>query len=430
MDDLRAFLRDAGALVLSPLLVPGVRPLTKAALKGGMAVADVAKEAAESTGKQLREAVTDAREGLKKAPQPVAAEPAQADAPQAADSVAAAAAESGLRPMAAAALKGAQSLVESAASFVSETGKQWSDIIADASAERKGGAAETPQAETPTVQAEATETAAKAPAAAGAAAAAPAAAATEAAQAAASAAGETADSVARGLRPIVKSIMKGGMAFAESASDVASQASKQWSGIFADASAKVKAGQMSDAAEAAQAPVEAPGVAAPVAAAVAAATPEVVTAAAPVAGNEADDLTQVNGIGPKAAALLNEAGITTFAQLAALSTDQLRGILSKGGPRYRIIDPTPWPADARRLMEPVPAASVAIRDDDLVQVNGIGPKVAALLNEAGITTLTQLAATSTDQLRAILAKAGPRYRIVDPTPWPAEARRLLETRNG
>ena len=152
--------------------------------------------------------------------------------------------------------------------------------------------------------------------------------------------------------------------------------------------------------------------------------------AAPGTAHEADDLTQVNGIGPKAAALLNEADITTFAQLAALSTDQLRGILSKGGPRYRIIDPTPWPADARRLMEPVPAASVAIRDDDLVQVNGIGPKVAALLNEAGITTLTQLAAISTDQLRAILTKAGPRYRIVDPTPWPAEARRLLETRNG
>jgi predicted flap endonuclease-1-like 5' DNA nuclease len=421
MDDLRAFLRDAGALVLSPLLVPGVRPLTKAALKGGMAVADVAKEAAESTGKQLREAVTDAREGLKKAPQPVAAEPTQADAPQAADGVAAAAAESGLRPMAAAALKGAQSLLESTASFVSETGKQWSDIIADASAERKGGAAETPQAEAPTTsQAEATEVAAAAPAAA-----APAAAATEAAQAAASAAGETADSVARGLRPIVKSIMKGGMAFAESASDVASQASKQWSGIFADASVKQRAGQMSDAAEAAQAPVEAPVVAAPVAAA----APEVVTAAAPGTAHEADDLTQVNGIGPKAAALLNEAGITTFAQLAALSTDQLRGILSKGGPRYRIIDPTPWPADARRLMESVPAASVVIRDDDLVQVNGIGPKVAALLNEAGITTLTQLAATSTDQLRAILTKAGPRYRIVDPTPWPAEARRLLETPN-
>ena len=55
MADLRAFLRDTGALVLSPLLVPGVRPLTKAALKGGMAVADVAKEAAESASKQLRE---------------------------------------------------------------------------------------------------------------------------------------------------------------------------------------------------------------------------------------------------------------------------------------------------------------------------------------------------------------------------------------
>ena len=131
------------------------------------------------------------------------------------------------------------------------------------------------------------------------------------------------------------------MGFAESASGVASQASKQWSGIFADASARQKASEKSDAAEAAHVPVKAPVVAAPVAAA----TPEVVTAAAPGTAHKADDLTQVNGIGPKAAALLNEAGITTFTQLAALSTDQVRGILSKGGPRYRIIDPTPWPAD-------------------------------------------------------------------------------------
>ena len=399
MADLRVFLRDAGALVLSPLLVPGVRPLTKAALKGGMAVADVAKDAAESTGKQLREVVTEAREGLKKAPQPGAAEPAQADAPKATDGVAAAAAESGLRPMAAAALKGAQSLVESAACFVSETGKQWGDIIADAGAGRKGGAAETPQAEARTTgRAEATEAAAKAPAAA-----APTATATAAAQAAPAGAGETADSVTRGLRPIVKSIMKGGMGFAESASGVASQASKQWSGIFADASARQKASEKSDAAEAAHVPVKAPVVAAPVAAA----TPEVVTAAAPGTAHEADDLTQVNGIGPKAASLLNEAGITTFTQLAALSTDQVRGILSKGGPRYRIIDPTPWPADARRLMEPVPAASVAIRDDDLVQVNGIGPKVAALLNEAGITTLTQLAAIEHRSVACHLDKRRP-----------------------
>ena len=437
MDDLRAFLRDAGALVLSPLLVPGVRPLTKAALKGGMAVADVAKEAAESTGKQLRGVVTEARAGFKKAPEAVAPEPGvpepgaaaapQAEAPQAAEGVgapttgapvtgaSAAEAESGFRPMAAA-LKGGQSLVESAASFVSEAGKQWSEIIADASAKRKGGATETPQAEAPTSQAAPAEDAA-APAAA---------AATETAQAAASAAGETTDSLARGLRPIVKSIMKGGMAFAESASDVASQASKQWSGIFADASAKQKAGETSGTAEAAQAPVETPVVAPPVAAA----APEVVTVAAPGTAQGADDLTQVNGIGPKAAALLNEAGVTTFAQLAAMSTDQLRGVLSKAGPRYRIIDPTPWPTEARRLMEPVPAAGVAIRDDDLVQINGIGPKVAALLNEAGITTLTQLAATSTDQLTAILTNAGPRYRIIDPAPWPADARRLLETRNG
>jgi predicted flap endonuclease-1-like 5' DNA nuclease len=40
----------------------------------------------------------------------------------------------------------------------------------------------------------------------------------------------------------------------------------------------------------------------------------------------ADDLTLINGIGPAYALRLKEAGITTFAQLAALTPDQLRQI--------------------------------------------------------------------------------------------------------
>ncbi|MDU8913138.1 50S ribosomal protein L21 [Aestuariicoccus sp. MJ-SS9] len=50
-------------------------------------------------------------------------------------------------------------------------------------------------------------------------------------------------------------------------------------------------------------------------------------AAAPAAATaaEGDDLTQITGVGPAAAKKLNEAGITTFAQLAAIDADTFEG---------------------------------------------------------------------------------------------------------
>ena len=46
-------------------------------------------------------------------------------------------------------------------------------------------------------------------------------------------------------------------------------------------------------------------------------------AAAPAA---ADDLTQLTGVGPAAAKKLNEAGLTSFAQVATLSADDIAAI--------------------------------------------------------------------------------------------------------
>ncbi len=44
----------------------------------------------------------------------------------------------------------------------------------------------------------------------------------------------------------------------------------------------------------------------------------------------ADDLTQINGIGPAYARRLNEAGITTYSQLSALSPEQVREMAQLG----------------------------------------------------------------------------------------------------
>lgn len=72
-------------------------------------------------------------------------------------------------------------------------------------------------------------------------------------------------------------------------------------------------------------------------------------AAAKAAGftiKNANDLTIVEGIGPKINELFHNAGIKTFAQLATASVPQMRKILDDGGSRFRIANPSSWAQQA------------------------------------------------------------------------------------
>ncbi len=61
------------------------------------------------------------------------------------------------------------------------------------------------------------------------------------------------------------------------------------------------------------------------------------------------------------------------------------------------------------------------KPDNLRKIEGIGPKVAQLLNEAGILTSEQLAQTESDRLRTILEEAGGVFKAMDPASWPEQA---------
>lgn len=61
------------------------------------------------------------------------------------------------------------------------------------------------------------------------------------------------------------------------------------------------------------------------------------------------------------------------------------------------------------------------RPQDLQLVEGIGPKIAALLIEHAIYDLGQLAETPVERLRDILGGAGKRFRLADPGTWPRQA---------
>lgn len=64
-----------------------------------------------------------------------------------------------------------------------------------------------------------------------------------------------------------------------------------------------------------------------------------------------DDLTKVEGIGPKIKGLLNNDGIWSFKQLSEATVSKLQKILDNAGPRYRMHNPKTWAKQAKLAHE-------------------------------------------------------------------------------
>lgn len=163
------------------------------------------------------------------------------------------------------------------------------------------------------------------------------------------------------------------------------------------------------------------------------------------AGIQPDNLQIIEGIGPKMESVLNDNGIETWAQLAAVSSPDMQGLLDKYGNRYQIIDPTIWleqaklaaagEIDALIKLQKIDGVSKlenmmnadnkngfgGYQQDDLKIVEGIGPKIEMLLKNSGISTWQSLSKTEPSSIKAILNAAGPKYRLAIPESWPLQA---------
>lgn len=64
---------------------------------------------------------------------------------------------------------------------------------------------------------------------------------------------------------------------------------------------------------------------------------------------EADDLTKIEGIGPKVSQALHEAGISTFEALAGATVEDIQKALSEAG--LKTMDATTWPQQAKFAAE-------------------------------------------------------------------------------
>ena len=79
---------------------------------------------------------------------------------------------------------------------------------------------------------------------------------------------------------------------------------------------------------------------------------------------------------------------------------------------------TPKTENVEKVVE---TKTTEAKADDLKKIEGIGPKIAELLNSAGISTFVELANTDVDKIKGILEEAGARYKSHDPTTWPAQS---------
>ncbi|MCP5300809.1 MAG: hypothetical protein H6959_08165 [Chromatiaceae bacterium] len=198
-----------------------------------------------------------------------------------------------------------------------------------------------------------------------------------------------------------------------------------------------------------------------------------------------DDLTVVEGIGPKINELLHAAGIRSLGALAQTTPTDIRAILDAAGPAFQMANPGTWPDQAHlaahnrwtalKALQDVldggvyptasarpkpPRSSIAEAEsaarvsqlelklaelstgrapdveraraagfrvsrvaerDDFTVVEGIGPAINELIHAAGIHTFAGLARTPVDVIRHILNAGGPNVALARPDTWPAQA---------
>ena len=169
------------------------------------------------------------------------------------------------------------------------------------------------------------------------------------------------------------------------------------------------------------------------------------TAAAPVAAaapliNEAkaavpmdgeafpnDDLTRIKGIGPFIEQQLNDIGITSYRQVAAMDDRNVQEVTKAIGFFEGRIKEDRWVAQAQALLEADETTPTAQLDmDDLKIVEGIGPKIESVLKTGGIQTLPELADASAELLKNLLKEAGKRYQMHDPGTWSQQAQLAVD----
>ncbi|MDG2615161.1 substrate-binding domain-containing protein [Thermoleptolyngbya sichuanensis XZ-Cy5] len=143
---------------------------------------------------------------------------------------------------------------------------------------------------------------------------------------------------------------------------------------------------------------------------------EVVQVTGQIADIRRDPLRDINGIGPIYEQKLFNAGIYTFADLAALTPAQVQEIIRPAA--WQQIFPALWIEEAARFAQGVDIPADTDHDP-LRDINGIGPVYEQKLFDGGIFTFGDLATATPEQLQTLIQPES--WQRFDPEAWIAEA---------
>jgi predicted flap endonuclease-1-like 5' DNA nuclease len=141
-----------------------------------------------------------------------------------------------------------------------------------------------------------------------------------------------------------------------------------------------------------------------------------------------DDLTRIKVIGPFLEEQLNQIGVFTYEQIAEFDQATIDEVTKAIGYFPGRIEKDDWVGQAKKLLAEQEEGTgeavlpVDLKLEDLKIVEGIGPKIEEILKNAGVHNLVELSEMEPDQIREILLAAGDRFKMFDPTTWPAQAR--------
>ena len=93
-------------------------------------------------------------------------------------------------------------------------------------------------------------------------------------------------------------------------------------------------------------------------------------------------------------------------------------VKAKAAPKAKAETVAKAPAKSAAVKTP---AKKTAKADDLTLVEGVGPKIAEILVNAGIVTFADLAKTEVAKIEELLAAAGSKYNTAVPTTWPEQA---------
>jgi predicted flap endonuclease-1-like 5' DNA nuclease len=105
--------------------------------------------------------------------------------------------------------------------------------------------------------------------------------------------------------------------------------------------------------------------------------------------------------------------------------------LRKDAPAAQFVAPAPVPPARPVGIDIAAAAAAGINvkgADDIIIIEGIGPKIKELFNQNGITTFAQIAKMTVPEMSTILDKGGPRFKLANPGSWAQQAMLANENR--